>query len=103
MVEMKINKESNTNTDLTGFMSNNKKESKSLAGIKPDEVLEHHMATVGELIERVETDIRKKMDAIYIAKTREIIFTARYEETKDFERNRYKLAQDLKAMRMSKE
>lgn len=53
MVEMKINKESNTNTDLTGFMSNNKQESKSLAGIKPEEVLEHHMATVGELIERV--------------------------------------------------
>jgi hypothetical protein len=61
------------------------------------------MATVGELIERVETDIRKKMDAIYIAKTREIVFSTRYEETKEYERNKYKLAQELKAMRMSKE
>ena len=50
MVEMKINKEKNANTDLTGFMSSNKQESKSLAGVKPDEVLEFHMVTIGELI-----------------------------------------------------
>lgn len=43
------------------------------------------------------------MDAIYIAKTKEIIFSTRYEETKEYERNKYKLAQELKAMRMSKE
>ena len=36
MVEMKITKESNGNTDLTGFMKNDKKITKSLADIKAD-------------------------------------------------------------------
>jgi len=50
MVEMKITKESNGNTDLTGFMKNNKKIAKSLADIKADEIFENHLATIGELI-----------------------------------------------------
>lgn len=43
------------------------------------------------------------MEAVYIAKTREIIFTTRYEETREVEKNKYKLAQELKAIRFSKE
>lgn len=61
MVEMKITKESNGNTDLTGFMKNNKKITKSLADIKADEIFENHLATIGELIENLETSIRQQM------------------------------------------
>lgn len=51
MVEMKITKESNGHTDLSGFMKNNKKITKSLANVKSDEIFGEHMATIGELIE----------------------------------------------------
>lgn len=61
MVEMKITKESNGNTDLTGFMKNNKKITKSLADVKADEIFENHLSTIGELIENLETSIRQQM------------------------------------------
>lgn len=65
------------------------------------ELFEHHLITVGEMIEDMETVMRQHLEAIYVAKTKEIIFTTRYENTIEVEKHRMSLASDLKKLRFS--
>lgn len=47
---------------------------------------------VGEMVEDLETSMRKNLDAIYISKTKEIIFSTRHEYTVEYENTRRSLA-----------
>lgn len=51
------------------------------------------------MIEEVETVMRQHLEAIYVARTKEIIFTTRYENTIGMEKHRLNLASDLKKLR----
>ena len=57
------------------------------------------MVTIGMLIEDLETWMRQQMEEIYIAKTKEVVFTTRYEHTVGMMNQRMNLAHDLKKLR----
>lgn len=68
-------------------------------GLSEAEVFDHHLAAVGEMIEEQETVMVQYLEAIYVGKTKEVIFTTRWENTVGLEQHRMGLASELKKMR----
>jgi predicted transcriptional regulator len=63
------------------------------------EIFDNHLVLIGEMIEDMETIMRHHLEAVYVARTKEIIFTTRYENTIGMEKHRMGLANDLKKLR----
>ena len=85
---------------MTGFLSMDKTQKKTLAGKNEDEVYGEHLGTVGEMIEELETKNRQYLDNIYLAKTKSIVFNCRVEGTVQMEDHKMKLANDLKNLKI---
>ena len=58
--------------------------------------------TVGEMVEDNETKLRQQLEAVYIAKTKEVIFNCRMEQTVELEDHRKRLAEDLKNLKFNR-
>lgn len=52
------------------------------------------------MIEELETAMRQNLDAVYVTKTKEIIFSTRLEYTVDYEKQRRSLAEGLKQIHL---
>ena len=64
------------------------------------ERLEESLVVIGEMVEDLETSMRQNLDAIYVSKTKEIVFSTRHEYTVAYEHQRRSLAQGLKQIHL---
>lgn len=62
--------------------------------------LDSVIVAFGEMVEELETVMRQHLEAVYIGKTQEVIFTTRYEYTVDYEKQRRSLAHGLKQIHL---
>ena len=52
------------------------------------------------MVEDLETTMRQNLDAVYVSKTKEIIFSTRHGYTVEYENQRRSLAQGLKQIHL---
>lgn len=55
----------------------------------------------GEMVEDLETVLRQYLEGIYIGKTKEVVFSTRYEYTVEFEQQRRQLAKGLREVHLA--
>lgn len=55
----------------------------------------------GEMVEDLETVLRQYLEGIYIGRTKEVVFSTRYEYTIEFEQQRRHLAKGLKEIHLA--
>lgn len=69
LISMNISESGNDNTDLSGSLTQQTIQTKTINEQKPGE----HIANMGKMLEDQESIIRSRIESIYIGKTREVI------------------------------
>jgi len=98
VIEIAIKNQSVGDTDISGTLTKTKDESFSYENEKDMDAF--YLSKIGRLIEDQENLIVRQLDEVYVGKTKQIIFDARYLAGEQSESYKRRLAQAAKEKNM---